>query len=132
MNIYVTQVAFSGLHSVNTQDNNQLTSRPKIDDVICHGLDGESLKEALFIIDNIRENKMKIKWTAINTWSVQYKRKHVCDLSLDSNNLHIGPVSEVLATRVKNMPHDTESMKSLIEALRDSISGTQEPTLAMS
>ena len=104
----------------------QATSRPKIDDVICHYLDGENQKDAFFVIDNIRENKMKIKWSSVNTWSVSYKRKHVCDLRISKDYLTIGPVSEVLAIRVKNMSYNRENMKRLVDALRSSITGPQE------
>ena len=109
----------------------QLDNKPMIDNVICHYLDGEALKDAMFIIDNIREHNMKIHWSSVNTWTVQYKRKHVCDLKIDKNSLHIGPVSGVLAIRVTDMSYDHESLHRLIEALRDSIKGGQEPVFAM-
>ena len=109
----------------------QIQARPKIDDVICHQLDGETLKEALFIIDNIREHKMKIKWSSVNVWSVRYRRKHVCDIKIENDSLHIGQVSGVLAIKVTNMAYDHESLNRLIEALRDSISGAQEPSYVM-
>jgi len=109
----------------------QVDTRPKIiDDVICHYLDGQALKEALFVIDNIREHKMKIKWSAMNVWSVWYKRKHVCDLRIDKDSLHIGPVSDVLAIRITNMSYDHDSLNRLIESLRDSIAGVAEPVPA--
>ena len=109
----------------------QVDGRPKIiDDVICHYLDGPALKEALFVIDNIREHKMKIKWSAMNVWSVWYKRKHVCDLRIDKDSLHIGPVSDVLAIRITNMSYDHDSLNRLIGSLRDSIAGVAEPVPA--
>ena len=109
----------------------QVDNRPKIiDDVICHYLDGQALKEALFVIDNIREHNMKIKWSTVNVWSVWFKRKHVCDLRLDKDSLHIGPVNDVLGIRITNMSYDHDSLNRLIEALRDSIAGTREPVLA--
>jgi len=114
---------------VNAQE--QLKTRPKIDDVVCHHLDGDSLKEALYIIDNIREHKMKIKWSAVNVWSVWYRSKHVCDIKINNNSLHIGQVSGVLAIRVTNMSYDHESLNRLIEALRDSITGAQKPAYAL-
>jgi len=109
----------------------QLEAKPKIDDVICHYLDGEALKDALFIIDNIREHDMKIKVSSINVWSVQYKGKHVCDLRIKDDSLHIGQVSGVLAIRVTNMSYDHESLNRLIEALRDSITGAQDAVYAL-
>ena len=104
----------------------QLRTRPEIDNVVCFILDGDALKNALFVIDNILENKMKIKWTAVNTWSVQYKRKHVCDLRIENDFLSIGPVNDVLATRVLSMSHNQESIEQLIDALRNSITGAKE------
>jgi len=109
----------------------QVDKKPKIDDVICHYLDGEALKDALFVIDNIREHQMKIRWSSANVWTVQYKRKHVCDLRIENGSLQIGQVSGVLAIRVTNMAYDRETLNRLIEALRDSITGTQEPVFAM-
>ena len=108
------------------QSYNQSTTKPGINDVICHKLDGDALKDALFIIDNILENKMKIKWSAVNTWAVKYKHKYVCDLKIKNDNLVIGPVNDVFATRVKQMSHNQESIVHFIETLRDSITGAKE------
>ena len=104
----------------------QARTKPDIADVICHKLDGDALKDALFVIDNILENKMKIKWSSVNTWAVKYKRKHVCDLKIANDSLSIGPVNDVLATRVKSMSKNQESIAQLIDALRDSVSGAKE------
>jgi len=73
---------------------------------------------------------MKIKWSSVNIWSVQYKRKHVCDLRIGKGSLHIGQVSGVLAIRVTNMSYDRDSINRMIEALRDSIVRVQEPNYA--
>jgi len=99
----------------------QFETKSKIDDVVCHSLDGEALKEALFVIDNIRENKMKIKWFSVNVWTVRYKGRYVCDLRIEKDSLVIGEISGVLATRVKTMPHSPESVERFINALRESI-----------
>ena len=107
-------------------DHEQFRTRPAIDDVICHKLDDETLKEALFIIDNIRENNMKIKWSSINVWSVQYKHKHVCDLRIEKGNLAIGKVSDILVTRVKNMTYDPKTANPLFDALIDMVNGEQK------
>jgi len=104
----------------------QLKTRPDIEDVICHNLEGDTLKEALFIIDNIRENRMKIKWSSVNVWSVQYKRKHVCDLSLKNGNLIIGKISDILVTRVKNLTYNTVTTNPMFDALLDLVNGEQE------
>jgi len=90
------------------------------------------LKEALFVIDNIRENNMKIKWTSINVWSVLYKRKHVCDICIGDDSLSIGPISGVLATHVANASYDHKNIMQLIGALRSAVAGTPEAICATS
>jgi len=64
----------------------QVSARPDIDDVICHLLDGNALKDALVFIDNIRANRMKIRWSSVNVWSVHYKRRHLCDIRLEKGS----------------------------------------------
>ena len=122
----------AGEEITNHEMYEQVSSRPAIDDVVCHKLDGSALKNALFIIDNIRENKMKIKWSSVNVWSVRYKRRHVCDLRIERGSLVIGQVSEILATRVRNLPYNPKSLNPLLDALRDFTTNTQEATYAMS
>ena len=137
MNTYVTPVIFSEalLRDANQETDvsaqTQTRDKTMIDAVICQNLDGDKLKEALFIIDNIRENNMKIKWSSVNVWSVRYKRKHVCDLRVANGSMRIGPVNDILATRVKNMTHDFESLKQLIDTLKSSISDPQEAGFAL-
>ena len=103
----------------------QFEKRPNIDDVICYYVDGENLKEALFVIDNIRENKMKIKWFSANVWTVRYKRRYVCDLRIENDSLIIGEISGVLATRVRSSSHSPEHIERFINALRESITVKQ-------
>ncbi|MCL2820881.1 MAG: hypothetical protein FWD38_08675 [Oscillospiraceae bacterium] len=103
----------------------QAEMRPNIDDIVCHHIEGENLKEALFIIDNIRENHMKIKWTAVNTWSVSYRMKHVCDLKITNGNLVIGKLSEVLITRVRDRAKNPETLAPLFDAMREMMSAEQ-------
>jgi hypothetical protein len=133
---------FYGIHSESILDrieegskqpaHKQMDTKPAIDDVVCHYLDGEMLKDALFIIDNIRDHKMKIKWSSINVWSVWYKRKHVCDLMIANSSLCIGPVSGVLVTRVPNVSQNPEKMRLIISALRNPLVSEQELSFAMS
>ena len=101
----------------------QLMNRPEIDDVICHYLDGETLKEALIVIDNIRAGGMKIRWSSVNVWSVLYKRRHVCDIILSNGKWSIHQVCEYNNTCECYKSYDPESMKRLIGALRDSLIG---------
>ena len=108
----------------------QLRNHPSIDEVVCHNLEGEALKEALFIIDNIRENKMKINWSAVNVWSVQYKHKHVCDLSIEKGKFVIGKLSDALITYVKDLSYEPQTTNPLFDALIDFVNG-KEKALAM-
>jgi len=130
--ILSTDLSNDGKNNTTPPEHEQLTTRPSIDEVICHYLDGETLKEALFIIDNIRENNMKIKWTSINVWSVLYKRKHVCDLCIGNDSLSIGPISGVLATRVESASYEQKNIMQMIGALRSSVISMQEGKYAMS
>ena len=100
---------------------NQAMTRPEIDEVICQNLDGSALKDALFIVDNIRDNKMKIKWSSVNVWTVKFRGRHVCDLTVMHNSLRIGHVSNILATRVKRMSNDFEYTKRLVDAITNYI-----------
>jgi len=131
MNLVETTAALTGkLFISNEEDNSlphmQMRTRPAIDDIVCHILDGEALKDALFIIDNIREHDMKIKWSSVNKWAVQYRRRHVCYLSVENGSLVIGQVSDILAKRVKYMAYDLENMKRLVDVFKNSMSETQE------
>jgi len=103
----------------------QVEKKHKIDDVICHSLDGDALKEALFVIENIRENKMKIKWFSVNVWTVRYKGRYVCDLRIENDSLVIGEITGVLTTRVRTMPHSRENVERFINALRESVTAGQ-------
>ena len=97
------------------------SKRLDIETEVCHKLDGDALKDALFIVDNIRENKMKIRWSSGNTWSVKYRYRQVCDLKIERDSFIIGPVNDVLITRVKNKSRNQESVEQLIEALKNSM-----------
>jgi len=117
---------YAGIKASSLSLFDALKNHPQIDNTVCHNLDGNALKDALFIIDNIREHNMKINRSSHNVWSVQYKRKHVCDLRLDNNHLVIGPVNDVLATRVKEMSYTRENINWLIDALRNPATSMQE------
>ena len=132
-----TNMAFVGMSMrMNSETRHlhqeQVTTRPEIDDVICHFLEGDTLKDAMIFIDNIRANKMKIRWSSVNVWSVQYKRKHVCDLRIEKGSLVIGAISGVLITHVNNVSRNPEYAKQFINALKSSIPLEQELNFAMS
>ena len=107
----------------------QVKNRPQIDNIICQNLEGSALKDALFIVDNIRENKMKIKWSSVNVWTVSFRGRHVCDLTVVHGALRIGHVSDILATRVKYMSHDFDYTRRLIDAISNSM--VEEPAASM-
>jgi len=115
--------------SIKLSANEQRKYRPQIDEIICQDLEGYALKEALFIVDNIRENKMKIKWSAVNVWKVKFRGRHVCDLTVVHGALRIGHVSDILAKRVKYMSNDFEYTRRLVDAISNSM--VQEPATSM-
>ena len=99
----------------------QVSARPDIDDVVCHLLEGNALKDALVFIDNIRASKMKIRWSSVNVWSVHYKHKHVCDIRLEKGSWSVSQISEQINTYEDYFPYNAERMIWLSRALRDSI-----------
>ena len=111
-------VADSDICTMSPQD--QMRHRPNIETAICQTIEGDAQKEALFIIDNIRDNKMKIKWSSVNVWTVKFRGRHVCDLTVVHGSLRIGHVSDVLATRVKHTSNDFEQAKRLLDAIANS------------
>ena len=104
----------------------QLNSRPNIDDVVCHYLDGETLKKALHFIDNLYSNGMKIRWSDVNVWSVHYRRKHICDVAIERGVLKVHQISAVAETQRDQDVYDTESMMNMLSILRNSLSGHRE------
>jgi hypothetical protein len=112
-----------------TQD--QKESKPKIDNVICHYLDGDPLKDALNFIEYIRASKMKIKWSAVNVWKVTYKRKHVLDIRITDGVLSVRLVYDHLSTRKGYVSYeDIESFKQLIGSLKLPTPEFHEPLYA--
>ena len=105
----------------------QVSARPDIDDVVCHLLEGNALKDALVFIDNIRANRMKIKWSSVNVWSVHYKHKHVCDIRLEKGSWSVSKISEQINTQGEYFPNNSERMIWMSRALRDSITENQRP-----
>ena len=104
----------------------QLISRPKIDDVVCHYLDGETLKKALHFIDNVYSDGMKIKWNNVNVWSVHYKFKHICDIAIERGVLKVHQISNNADARNTQFVYDAESMKRVTSVLRSVLFGNQE------
>ena len=104
----------------------QLISRPGINDVVCHYLDGETLKKALHFIDNVYADGMKIKWSNVNVWSVHYKRKHICDIAIERGVLKVHQISNNTDAQNAQFVYDTESMKRVTSVLRNVLFGNQE------
>lgn len=122
MNVFCTPDIVSGLllmgssNVSKTSAEVQLRTRPSIDDVICHYLDGGKLNEALSFIDHARASKMKIRWSSVNVWSVKYKRKHVCDIVLRHNSWSVRSFADTPETSEDYDLYDPESVKRLMEA----------------
>ena len=104
----------------------QLLSRPEIDDVVCHYLDGETLKKALQFIDNVYSGGMKIKWSNVNVWSVHYRFKHICDIAIERGVLKVHQISNNTDVQNTQFVYDTESMKRVTSVLRSVLFGNQE------
>ena len=104
----------------------QVSARPEIDDVVCHLLEGETLKDALIFIDNVRANKMNIRWTAVNVWSVYLKHTHVCDIRLESGSWSVSQISKHINARKDHTPGSSECMIWLVRDLKDSATEDQK------
>jgi len=66
-----------------TMNEEQKTTKPKIEDVINHFVDGETLKNAMAFIAYLRENNMNPRWASANSWRVTGKKsKPICRIDL--------------------------------------------------
>lgn len=110
----------------------QKDTKPAIDDVICQYLDGSTLKNALNFIDYVRASKMKIKWTAVNVWSVRYKNKRVLDIVVKQDSWRVRLAYDHIASNAMFTLSDKENIKNLIGQLRSSAPESLEPTPALS
>ena len=104
----------------------QVSARPEIDDVVCHLLDGDVLKDALIFIDNVRANRMKIRWSSVNVWSVYYKHMHVCDIRLEKGSWSVSQISEQFDARVYYFSDSSECMIWLARELKDTVTEDQK------
>jgi hypothetical protein len=104
----------------------QIETRPKIDDAVCHYLEGEALKDALIFIDNIRASKMKIKWATVNVWSVHYRHKHVCDIRLENGSWSVSYDCVNKNSREDYAPYNVEGVMWLVGALNNAVAGRQK------
>ena len=60
----------------------QKATKPMIEDVIPECLDGEMRENALAFVAWLRTNKMKLVWSAWQTWRANYKSKIICTIRL--------------------------------------------------
>ena len=104
----------------------QVIARPEIDDVVCHLLEGDALKDALIFIDNIRANRMKIRWSSVNVWSVYHKHTHVCDIRLEKGSWSASQVSDQYNARVYYFSDSSECMIWLAREFRDTATEDQK------
>jgi len=106
--------------------------KPAIDDIVCHYLDGTMLKNALNFVDYIRASKMKIKWSAVNVWSVNYKSKHVLDIVVKEGSWYVRLVFDHIGRSFGLSEYEKEAIRGLIATLRVSMPGHLELIPAMS
>ena len=104
----------------------QVNARPEIDDVVCHLLEGDALKDALIFIDNVRANRMKIRWSSVNVWSVYYKHMHVCDIRLEKDSWSLSQTGENYNARVYYFSDSSECMIWLARELKDTVTEDQK------
>jgi len=104
----------------------QVNAHPEIDDVVCHLLEGNELKDALIFIDNVRANRMKIRWSAVNVWSVYYKHMHVCDIRLEKGSWSVSQNSEHIDGRVYYFSDSSECMIWLARELKGTVTEDQK------
>lgn len=101
-------------------------SSTDIDYIICHTLEGRKQKEALIFVDDMRRNKMKIKWEHTNVWSVKSKNKHFFDLKVDNGSITIVRIHEHIRFIKNYAIHCADSMNRLIGTLEKLISGRRK------
>jgi len=66
----------------------QKATKPKIEDVMPHYLDGDTLKSALDFIAYLRESKTNPSWAVHNKWSASNKGKVLCQIRLPAHQGH--------------------------------------------
>jgi hypothetical protein len=137
MNAYETSGLYYVDKNIGYNDNakptvqEQILTKPDIDDIICHYLDGNILKDALNFIEHIRNTKMKIKWSSFNVWSVRFKRKHVMDIRVAESGMSVRLVYNHIHTgRGFVSQSDLEAVKMLMGSLTRSTSQIREPRYA--
>jgi len=132
MNDHVTTnaafMSFAPRYSNETRHSSieQVNARPEIDDVVCHLLEGDALKDALILIDNVRANRMKIRWSSVNVWSVYHKHMHVCDIRLEKGSWSVNLFSEYYNARVYYFSDNSECMIWLARELKDTVTEDQK------
>ena len=135
MNELVTPAVFTGMMQTENEDRNydprrQTYTKPEIDEVVCHTLEGDTLKDALNFIDNIRASKMKIEWSSINVWSVHRGFKHIMDIRVASNTWNITLLLDHAESGEAYISGEMERVRKLITALKNSVSSQREAQYA--
>lgn len=110
----------------------QIHTRPEIDEVICNTLEGNTLKDALNFIDNIRASKMKIVWSSTNVWSVYRGFKHVMDIKVANNTWSITLLLDHAKSDGAYISGEMEGVRKLIYSLKNSVGNQREAQYASS
>ncbi|MCL2222109.1 MAG: hypothetical protein FWC20_07670 [Oscillospiraceae bacterium] len=135
--MYELSKVFAGTLQAHAEDrfNNQKRQpdiKPEIDEVVCHTLEGDNLKDALNFIDNIRASRMKIEWSSINVWSVYRGFRHVMDIKVANNSWSITLLLDHAKSRRAHFSSETEGVRKLINSLRNSVGSQRETQYASS
>lgn len=89
-----------------------------VDDVVCHYLDGEMLKNALVFIDYVRASKMKIKQSSANVWSVKCRGKHVLNIMVNQDSWGVRLVYDHVKQGNIFTPGKAEEIRALVSSLQ--------------
>ncbi|MCL2249487.1 MAG: hypothetical protein FWC13_09465 [Oscillospiraceae bacterium] len=110
-----------GNRSNPSNPKNQTHTKPQIDEVVCHTLEGDTLKDALNFIDNIRASKMKFEWSAINVWSVHRGFKHIMDVKVANGTWNITLLLDHAKSENLYSGAEMEGVRKLVNSLRSPV-----------
>jgi len=108
----------------------QTHRKPQIDEVVCHTLEGDTLKDALNFIDNIRASKMKFEWSSINVWSVHRGFKHVMDVKIANGTWSITLLLDHAKSANTYSSVEMEGVRKLVNSLRNPVGIQPEKSYA--
>jgi len=135
--MYELSRVFAGIMDNQDEDGvnkpeRQTETRPGIDAIVCNTLEGDTLKDALNFIDNIRASKMKIEWSSVNVWSVYRGFKHIMDIKVANNSWNITLLLDHASSGRTYFSSEMEGVRKLVNSLRNSVGSQRETQYASS